>query len=376
MPVVVAAAIVVGELLHGAHSARALPIALSVAAAAVLWARRRSPAWTLAGAGALVGILLHVDAAAGAIAVLAPAVALYSFALTHGRLAQALAGLAAVTAVVVADLMHAGGPGLLQTLGHALLVGIPLLAAEQVRTHRSYLTALTDRLRLAEHNREQAAERRAEQERIRIARELHDVVAHTLTEINVQAGAAAERAGPGEARDALERIEQTSHGAIGELRAILGVLRDRDSQAAVPPAGGRDGDSLPRAPAPGIENITELIERARGTGLEARLSTTGAQPPRISDATSLAAYRIVQESLTNARRHAPGTPVEVGLRFDPTVLDVAIENRGSFSANGTEPGVGIAGMRERATALGGSFEAGATAGGFRVQAQLPYQPLA
>jgi signal transduction histidine kinase len=109
-----------------------------------------------------------------------------------------------------------------------LLVAIPLLAAEQVRTHRAYLRLVQERLELAERTREQEAARRAEQKRLRIARELHDVVAHTLTEINVQAASTAERTTSGDARATLETIEKASHEAIGELRAILGVLRDPD----------------------------------------------------------------------------------------------------------------------------------------------------
>ena len=364
MPLLVGAVILVGELLHGGHSARPVAIALGLAAAAVLWARRRWPVWTLAVSGALVAVLFHVDRSAAAVAVLAPAVALYSLALRRGRRAQLLAGVAAVAAVLVADLLHSGRPGAVQTLGHVFLVAIPLLAAEAIRTHRSNLALVMERLELAEHAREQEAERRAEQERMRIARELHDVVAHTLTEINVQAAAAAERLAPGDARLTLERIEDASHGAIGELRAILGVLRNQDSVEA------------PRGPSPGIQSIGELVERARDTGLDVKLEVSGDAPGRVSDASSLAAYRIVQESLTNARRHAPGAPVRINLDFNATDLSLAIENGSGTAANGkaSVAGVGIAGMRERAAAVGGAVRAGSGPEGFRVHATLPYQP--
>jgi signal transduction histidine kinase len=364
VPLLVGAVIVVGELLHGGHSARSVPVALGLAAAAALWARGRWPTATLAASGVLVAALFHVDRSAGTVAVLAPAVALYSLALRRGRRAQLLAGAAAVGAVLVADLLHSGRPGIAQTAGHMLLVAIPLLAAEALRTHRSNLALLTERLELAERAREQEAERRAEQERMRIARELHDVVAHTLTEINVQAAAAAERASPGLARDALERIEQTSHGAIGELRAILGVLRDPD------------GSAPPRAPVPGIENIAELVDRARNSGLDVQLEVTGAPPPRLSDPVSWAAYRIVQESLTNARRHAPGAPVHVNLDYNSTGLSLTVQNRAIAAPDGTTTvaGVGIAGMRERALATGGSLTVGPSTSGYRVHAELPYQP--
>jgi signal transduction histidine kinase len=364
VPALVGTVILVGELLHGGQSARAVPVALGLAAGGVLVARRRRPVWTLAISGALVAVLFHVDPSAGAVAVIAPAVALYSLALNRGRTQQLLAGMAAVAAVLLAELLHSGRPGVLQTIGHVLLVAIPLLAAEAIRTHRANVALLMDRLELSDRAREQEAERRAEQERMRIARELHDVVAHTLTEINVQAAAGAERAQPGEARNALERIERTSHGAIDELRTILGVLRD-----------GR-ADEPPHAPAPGLRDIPELIERARDSGLDVRLETTGEEPAQISDACSLATYRIVQESVTNARRHARGAPVRINLNFNRVELSVAVESGPGASTNGNSApvGAGITGMRQRAAAIGGNLEAGGSPGGFRVAAKLPYRP--
>jgi signal transduction histidine kinase len=364
VPAVVGAAIVVGELLHGGHSASVLSMALGLGAAASLCGRHRWPALALVASGALVALLVHVDRSAGTVAVLAPAVALYTLALRRNRRAQLLGGLGAVGAVLVADLLHSGRPGFLQTAGHVLLVAIPMLAAEAIRNHRATMRLLTERLELADRAREQEAERHVEQERMRIARELHDVVAHTLTEINVQAAAAAELTTPGRGRDALEAIERSSHSALGELRAILGILRDPDHPSA------------PRNPVPGFENIAELIARTRQSGLEVRIEQTGSRPERISDASSLAAYRIVQESLTNARRHAPGAPVHVRLSFNHTALSLEVENAlgATSNGNGQGGGVGIAGMRERASAIGGTLQAGSVTGGFLVQAELPYQP--
>jgi signal transduction histidine kinase len=365
VPVLVGAVIVVGEILHNGHGAGPAPVALALAlaAAGVLWLRRRWPTLTLAVSGLLVAALLHVDRAAGTVAVLAPAVALYSLALTRGRRLQVLAGLAAVGAVLGADLLRSGRPGFLQTLAHALLVAIPLLAAEQVRNHRSYLSLLTERLKLAEQAREREAERQAGQERMRIARELHDIVAHTLTEINVQAGAAAERMDASEGRETLERIEQASHSAIAELRAILGVLRETESADA------------PLAPAPRVENIAELVDRARAAGLQVDLNIVGDPPARLADAVSLATYRIVQESLTNARRHAAGAAVSVQVAYDAARLSILVENGAGSGAgaNGAGNGVGVKGMLERAIAVGGVLKAGPIHDGFRVAAELPYR---
>src|SRR5438132_10022768 len=130
VPVLVAAVILAGTLLHGGASARPLPLAVGLAAAATLWARRSAPGWALAISGALVAVLFHIDQSAGTVAVLAPAVALYSLATTRGRTQQVLAAVAAVAAVIVADALHSGRPTILQTLGHVMLVAIPLLAAE------------------------------------------------------------------------------------------------------------------------------------------------------------------------------------------------------------------------------------------------------
>jgi signal transduction histidine kinase len=363
VPIIVGAVITVGGVLHSGGGARPWPIAVGLAAAASLAARRRAPGWTLAVSGALVLIMLHLDPEAGLTAVIAPAVALYSLALQRGRASRVLAAAAAVGAVVLADALHAGSPTLLQTLGHVLLVAIPLLAADAHRTRRAYVALLRERLELAERTREQEGERRAEQERMRIARDLHDVVAHTLTTINVQAATAAQLLdrNPAHAQAALETIEDASREAIGELRVILGVLR-----------AGEDRDA-PLSPAPGLDGVADLVHRTREDGLDVRLDVVGERPPRVPDAVSLAAFRIVQESLTNARRHAAGAPVHVTLAYAPRGLTVAVENQAGTPANGNgNGGVGIMGMTERASALGGTLRAGRRLDGFRVDAELPY----
>lgn len=366
VPALVAAVIVVGQVLHRGTSDGPAPLVLGLGAAAALVARRRWPGWTLLASGALVAVLFHVDAAAATIAVLAPAVALYSLALRRGRLQQVGAGLLAIAAVVAADVIHQGRPTVGQTLAHALLVAVPLLAAEAMRTHQENMRLILERLTLAERAREQQAERRAEQERLRIARELHDVVAHTLTEINVTAAAAAETGRPDDAHAALQQIEAASHTAIGELRGVLGVLRGPDPAAA------------PRAPAPSVQDIPDLVARLREGGLDVQLQTYGAAPQRISDATSLAAYRIAQESLTNVRRHAAGSRAAVTLRFDLDELTLTIDNGpGAHPPEATtrrSDGVGITGMRERANTVGGRLTAEQLDAGFRVRAQLPYGP--
>lgn len=364
VPVALGTVIIVAAVLRGGRSDGAVALALSIGLAAALGTRRRAPGWTLALCGTLFLILISVDAAAAPTAVLAPALALFSLALTRGRGEQLLAGLAAVVAVIVAGALRGRHPGVAETFGHIALVGIPLLAAETLRTRRSYVAVLLDRLALADQRREQEARRRVEAERLRIARDLHDVVAHTLTAITVQAGVAGEllERQPEHARGALAAIEESSRDAIGELRAILGVLRDREDPGA------------PTTPAPGLGDLGELLARARDNGLEADLLVIGPRPDHISDAVSLAAFRIVQESLTNARRHAAGAPVRVRLTFADQ-LEVTVENPagvGLDPGSAANNGVGVIGMTERAEAVGGTLRATALATGFRVSARLPY----
>ena len=365
--VAVGAIIAVGVTVRSEASMRPLALALGLAAAAALVLRRRAPTTTLAVSGGLVLALFALDHAAGAVAVIAPAVALYSLALSRGRVHLVAAVVAAAAAVAVADIFLAGRHAhalTLQTAAHVALVAVPVLAAEALRNRRSYVQLLLERLDLAERTREQEARRRAEQERLRIARELHDVVAHTLTTINVQAGVAAHlvERDRSDAREALATIEAASHDALDELRVILGVLREPD------------GSSAPFEPAPGLDAVRELIERARVSGLDVTLELDGDQSPRVPQAVQLAAFRIVQESLTNVRRHAPGAAARVRLRYDPDRLHVTIENDSApgRNGNGRGPGVGIVGMRERAMALGGSLRAGPSPGGFQVEAELPW----
>jgi signal transduction histidine kinase len=366
VPIVAGGVAVVGVAVHGDAETRPLTLALALAAAAVLAARRRAPVATLAVSGALVLALFAVDHTAGAAAMFAPAVALYSVGLTRGRTHQLAAGLAAVTAVVATDILLAGGDAIrFATLGHAALVAVPLLAAEAVRNRRSYVALLLERLELAERTREEEARRRVEQERLRIARDLHDAVAHSLTTINVQAGVAAHLLDrdPGNARGALRTIEEASHDALDELRAIVGILR------------AHDGERAPLDPAPTLDAVSALVEQTRALGLDVRLDVRGERPGHLPEAVQLAAFRIVQESLTNARRHAAGAPARVGLSFEPERLLITVENDNGTTSNGgsSGAGVGLIGMQERAAAVGGTLRAAASPDGFRVAVELPYR---
>jgi signal transduction histidine kinase len=363
------AIIAVGVAVRGEASTRPLALALALAAAAVLVLRRRAPTATLAVSGALVLALFAIDHAAGAVAVIAPAVALYSLALSRGRIHLVAAVVAAAAAVALADVFLAGRHVhalTLQTAAHVALVAIPVLAAEALRNRRSYVRLLLEQLELAERTREEEARRRAEQERLRIARDLHDVVAHTLTGINVQAGIAAHliERDRSHARDALATIEAASHQALDELRTILGVLREPARSTA------------PLEPAPSLDAVRYLIERSRASGVDVSLELDGDRPERIPEAVQVAAFRIVQESLTNVHRHAPGAPTRVRLCYEADRLRVTIENdcRPGRNGNGHGAGLGIVGMHERASAHGGTLSAAPSPDGFQVEAELPYTP--
>ncbi len=300
--------VVVGVVVRADRDARTAALALGLAAAATLIARRRLPATTLMVSGGLVLALFAVDQSAGAIAVVAPGAALYSFALMRGRTHLVLAAIGAAAAVFVADTFLVGGHPhavTLQTVAHVTLIAVPLLAAEALRNRRAYVKLLVERLALAERSRDEEAKRRVEQERLRIARDLHDVVAHTLTTINVQAGVAAHLLDrdPGNARAALTTIAEASHEALDELRTILGVLRESND------------DDAPLQPAPNLEDVDDLIAQARSVGLNVCLDRDGEQPEHVPDAVQLAAFRIVQEALTNIRRHAAGASSRVSISF-------------------------------------------------------------
>ncbi|MEU3661828.1 histidine kinase [Streptomyces sp. NPDC032940] len=206
--------------------------------------------------------------------------------------------------------------------------------------------------------RAQAARRRADEERLRIARELHDVLAHSISVINVQAGVglALLDSDPEQARTALTTIKDQSREALGEVRQVLHTLR-------------APGDA-PRAPAPGLDRLPELVDQAAGAGLTVEVE---GKPPRLPPATDLAAFRIVQEALTNVVRHSGSRRARVRLARDGGALLLRIDDDGpATGADAGGSGNGLAGMRERAAALGGTIEAGPRPdGGFRVLASLP-----
>ncbi|OKI45023.1 two-component sensor histidine kinase [Streptomyces sp. TSRI0281] len=226
-------------------------------------------------------------------------------------------------------------------------------AAELLRVRREQWAA-------ARAERAAAERRRADEERLRMARELHDVLAHSISVINVQAGVglALLDSDPEQARSALITIKGASKEALDEVRQVLANLRT-------------PGDA-PRAPAPGLDRLPELVDQAAGAGLTVTVETEGTETA-VPPGTDLAAFRIVQEALTNVVRHSGSRTALVRIGYGAGRLRLRIDDEGpATGGDAGGSGNGLVGMRERAAALGGTIEAGPrTGGGFRVRAELP-----
>jgi len=308
-------------------------------------------------------------------------VALYGLTLYgDGRRSLVIAGVG-ITVLTIGWLVAASNIEPRAAIGWVFFrIGASVMSAalgESVRTRRVIAVDALERAELAERTREEEARARVDEERLRIAREVHDTVAHAIAIINVQSGVTAHLLDkrPERTREALEAIEQTSSRALREMRSILGVLRD-----------AHDG----RVPHPSLGQIDELIATARDAGLDVILDSapptgpstgppTGPPTVALPSAVDSAAYRILQESITNVIRHVGPTRVRVGLDYGVDALEVRVTNEaGATPRDGAAravPGRGILGMRERCQLLGGELDAGPVAGGgFAVTARLPFAP--
>ena len=279
----------------------------------------------------------------------------------------------AVSAVVLFGVARADVAGPV-TEPRALIVVVwtvlALAMGDAVRTQRAYMSALAERARRADETKEQVARARVAEERVRIARELHDVVAHHIAVINVHAGLARRSLG----RDAatvdasLAHVQGAAQSVLEELGTVLQVLRAGDAQRA-----GTD-------PAPGLARVPELLAGLASTGFVVRTSTSG-RPREMDQTCDLAAFRIVQESLTNASKHGSGGQADLSLAYADDALTIDVSNLVRFDPTGARAaaipsgGQGLIGMRERAGACGGSLRVHPDdAGTFRLTAVIPYRP--
>jgi signal transduction histidine kinase len=361
--VVLAALLVSGAYGHEGRGVDLLGVLAATAAAAPLVVRRRWPVAVLALA--VVGIFTTLETLKPTETVAVPAmIALYTVASTGSRdRAWAAAGAMALVACVALaiyspyPLLHE------ETLKNLAFVALPSILGVGVRDRRRYIAAIHERAERAEATREEEALRRVELERLRIAREVHDVVAHAMVAINVQAGVAAHVIDrrPEAARGALTEIKRVSGAALADLRATLGVLREADVPAPVRPAQG-------------LAALEELAARVRAAGVDVRIDADlqGDDRPQIPSALEGAAFRIVQEALTNVLRHAQARTASVRLRLGAASLEIVVEDDGRGPGSQEGSGHGLRGMRERAAAVGGDVEAGPReGGGWRVRARLP-----
>ncbi|GGN93037.1 two-component sensor histidine kinase [Actinoplanes lobatus] len=315
---------------------------IAAACAALLW-RQRFPATVLA-VTAMATLLYYPLGFPDAPLILAPVVALYTAARERGPVPAGAAAIA-MTAVFAA----AGGDPFQVLIGIAPLLLLPVVLGEVARGRARQVAQAEERAALAEASRENEALRRAAEERLRIARELHDVLAHQLSMITVQAGAALHTREPDGAFAALRTIRAAGKEALREVRTVLGVLRDDE---------------------PSLAGLPALIGRTEAAGLPVHLTGPPAETT-VPAAVQAAAYRIVQEALTNTIRHAEADHAEVTLLVDGPDLLVTVTDDGSATTAVTE-GNGLRGMTERATALGGDLRAGPRPdGGFQVRARIP-----
>jgi signal transduction histidine kinase len=294
--------------------------------------------------------------------------AFYSLAAHTRRRAAIVAGAVGLL-VLAASIAHLIDWEQLTWSKVALFAGrlAPLVAAwilgDNVRTRRAYLRAVEDRAAQLEREQEANARRAAAEEQARVAREVHDVVAHNLSVIIVQATAADRifATDPAGAHRAIGTIGSTARQALDELRAVLGVVR----------IGEERSPDFP--PQPTLARLQLLLDHVRSAGLEVALEIDG-EPEELPAALESSAYRIVQEALTNTLRHAGANRARVTLHFEPDALEVEVVDDGTAAAptNGAS-GRGLIGMRERSAAFGGSVDAQRIEeGGFRVRARLPF----
>jgi signal transduction histidine kinase len=278
-----------------------------------------------------------------------------------------VAGLAAIWSLTLAR------PPRVSLVGLAALLGVSALNVFTTNTDDAVFTmglaftvwGLAEAARHRVDDAHAAERQAAADEKARIARELHDVIAHSVSVIVVQAGAAGDvfDTHPDQARTALHAIESTGREALAELRRLLG---------AVVPGEAESPSAL--APQPGLGRLDELAGQVRAAGLDVAVTVDGL-PPALPAGIDLSAYRIVQEALTNTLRHARARSVEVTIRGRSGAVEIEVVDDGRPPRTSDGAGFGIIGMRERATVLGGTLEAGPTAhGGFRVHALLPLDP--
>ena len=341
----------------------ALSLVLITLGAAALVFRRRAPMTVLA----LTGTASVVESVTGdprAPVAMSAVIALYTVASTTDRPTTWRVGLLTMTVLTGSAMLAGPLPWYAQeNLAIFAWTGIGATAGDAVRSRRAFVAAIRERAERAERTREEEARRRVAEERLRIARDLHDVVAHHIALVNVQAGVASHVMDkrPDQAKEALAHVREASRSALNELRATVGLLR----QSGDPEA--------PTEPAPGLDRLDELAGTFRSAGLRVEIARAD-EGTTLPAAVDLAAYRVIQEALTNVQKHAgPEAKAEVSVvRVGPNVEITVLDDGAGDDEGAEDGGHGLLGMRERVTALRGTLTTGPRyGGGFRVHAILP-----
>ncbi len=350
-----------------AGSADALSVFLLLMESLPLVFRRR---WPIPVLGVTLGAtLLHASLSTGGSLNegLGSLVALFTVAESYERRISVPIAIAMAASFVLLTLSMAGDqPALSGLISTTVGIGIVWALGDWAKTRRRYTAAIEQSARILEADREDQARRAVQEERERIARELHDIVTHHVSVIVIQAGAGLTSLGdrPDPARTALEAIDRTSRQALTDMRLMLGMLGD---PVTTDPS---------REPMPGLQRLGELLEEVRSAGLSVELSVEG-ERRTLDDGIELSAYRIVQEALTNTLKHARGARARVVLGYGPRALDIEVTDVGGSGerdlGDGSVGGRGLIGMRERVALFGGDLEAAPIAGGFRVHARLPIE---
>ena len=345
------------------RDADALGVALTVSIWALVAFRRRYPepiTWAVAALVVPFWVLDYVDPGV-TIAVL---LMTYTLAAHVDRPRSLQVGL--VVGIVLVGVMIVGvvvddeDLPAVAVVGNAIIFATAWTIGDSVRNRGAYLAEVEARAERAEREQAVAAERAVQDERVRIARELHDVVAHSVSVMVVQAGAGRRilERNPQQAADALAVIESTGRNALDELRRLLGVLRHEDGAAAV-------------GPQPTARDLRELVEQWRSAGLEVELDLAD-DPSELPAGVSLTVYRIVQEALTNVMKHAGPARVEVSVRYDDAVHILVTDDGRGIRPDVPSSGQGLIGMRERVELFGGSLAVGPRpGGGYQVRASIP-----
>ena len=351
-----AAALIVDALLRGSGSLPLVAYPLAVAAAVPLAFLRRAPLASLLGVegGAIVCVAVFKPVEA---AIALVVVALFTVALVGDRQRSLLVGGVTAVVLVATTLLVDGKIELGNAVSRLLLVFAALAVGDTIRSRRALRAATLRQAEREEREREEESRRRVANERLRIARDLHDSLAHALVAINVRAGVAAHLTDSQDPTAALLDIKAVSADALRDLRATLGLLREQ-------------GEAAPVSPALDLAALPELINRARASGLDADMDVE-VNGEVVPSPVGRAAFRIVQEALTNVVRHAHASSAHVVVSTGNGALRVEVTDDGRGGTGGTE-GHGLRGMAERAAALGGRVDTGPRAeGGWRVEAVLP-----